>query len=67
MQALRRTQQRLLLKVIERAGSGDALAAVDTVTAEMGLTGYTQALELEQAMLDVWALSEGSNHERLAA
>ncbi len=67
MQALRRTQQRLLLQVIERAGSGDPIAAVDAVTAEKGLTGYTQATDLEQAMLDVWALSEGSNPERLAA
>jgi glutamate dehydrogenase len=67
MQALRRTQQRLLLQVIERAGSGDALAAVNAVTAEMGLTGYAPATDLEQAMLDVWALSEGSNPERLAA
>jgi glutamate dehydrogenase len=67
MQALRRTQQRLLLQVIERAGSGDALAAVDKVTAEMGLTGYAQPTDLEQAMLDVWSLSEGSSPERLAA
>jgi glutamate dehydrogenase len=68
MQALRRTQQRLLLQVIERAGSsGNALAAVDAVTSEMGLTGYAPATDLEQAMLDVWSLSEGSNPERLAA
>jgi glutamate dehydrogenase len=67
MQALRRTQQRLLLQVIERAGSGDALAAVNAVTSEMGLTGYAPATDLEQAMLDVWSLSEGSNPERLAA
>jgi glutamate dehydrogenase len=67
MQALRRTQQRLLLQVIERAGTGDALAAVDAVTAERGLKGYAQVTDLEEAMLDVWALSEGSNPERLAA
>jgi len=68
MQALRRTQQRLLLQVIERAGSsGNALAAVDAVTSEMGLSGYAPATDLEQAMLDVWSLSEGSNPERLAA
>ncbi|MGX4643918.1 NAD-glutamate dehydrogenase domain-containing protein [Massilia sp. SYSU DXS3249] len=67
MQALRRTQQRLLLQVIERAGSGDALAAVNAVTSEKGLTGYAPATDLEQAMLDVWSLSEGSNPERLAA
>jgi glutamate dehydrogenase len=67
MQALRRTQQRLLLQVIERARSGDALAAVDAVTADMGLSGYAPATDLEQAMLNVWSLSEGSNPERLAA
>ncbi|MFC4929234.1 NAD-glutamate dehydrogenase domain-containing protein [Massilia sp. GCM10023247] len=67
MQALRRTQQRLLLQVIERAGSGDALAAVEAVTSEKGLTGFAPATDLEQAMLDVWTLSEGSNPERLAA
>ncbi|MBD8530949.1 MULTISPECIES: NAD-glutamate dehydrogenase domain-containing protein [unclassified Massilia] len=67
MQALRRTQQRLLLQVIDRAGNGDALAAVDAVTGDMGLTGYAQPTDLEQAMLDVWSLSEGSNPERLAA
>jgi glutamate dehydrogenase len=68
MQALRRTQQRLLLRVIERAGQGgDVLAAVNAVTRDLGLTGYTPATDLEQAMLEVWALSEGSSPDRLAA
>ena len=68
MQALRRTQQRLLLQVIERAGQGgDPLAAVKEVTEARGLTGFAQPVELEQAMLDVWALSEGSSPDRLAA
>jgi glutamate dehydrogenase len=68
MQALRRTQQRLLPQVIERAAQlGDAQAAVDEVLAAMGLSGYGQPTDLEQAMLDVWALSEGSSPERLAA
>ncbi|MBQ5947806.1 NAD-glutamate dehydrogenase domain-containing protein [Massilia sp. ST3] len=68
LQSLRRAQQRLLLQVIEHAGKGgDALAAVGEVTRQHGLTGYAQAVDLEQAMLDVWALSEGSNPERLAA
>jgi glutamate dehydrogenase len=67
MQALRRTQQRLLMAVLERAKGGDASAAVRTVTQEMGLTGYTLPTDLEQAMLDVWALSEGSSPERIAA
>ncbi|MGG7606939.1 NAD-glutamate dehydrogenase domain-containing protein [Massilia sp. BKSP1R2A-1] len=68
MQALRRTQQRLLLQVIEQAGKGgDAQAAVKAVTEARGLTGFAQPTDLEQAMLDVWALSEGSNPDRLAA
>lgn len=68
MQALRRTQQRLLLQVIERVGKGgDPLAAVKEVTEARGLTGFAQPVELEQAMLDVWALSEGSSPDRLAA
>ena len=46
---------------------GWALPAVNAVTSEMGLTGYAPATDLEQAMLDVWSLSEGSNPERLAA
>jgi glutamate dehydrogenase len=32
-----------------------------------GLTGYAPVVDLEQAMLDVWTLSEGSSPERLAA
>jgi glutamate dehydrogenase len=68
MQALRRTQQRLLLTVLERAKqTGDMQAAVQETTSAMGLTGFAQATDLEQAMLDVWSLSEGSSPERLAA
>ncbi|WP_020656236.1 NAD-glutamate dehydrogenase domain-containing protein [Massilia niastensis] len=68
MQSLRRAQQRLLLQVIERAGkSGDPQAAVAEVTRERGLSGFEQPVDLEQAMLDVWSLSEGSSPERLAA
>ncbi|TFW33783.1 NAD-glutamate dehydrogenase domain-containing protein [Massilia horti] len=68
MQALRRTQQRLLMQVLERAGSnGNVQAALEEVTSAMGLTGYALATDLEQAMLEVWALSEGSSPERLAA
>jgi glutamate dehydrogenase len=40
---------------------------VDEVTAARGLTGFAPPTELEQAMLDVWALSEGLSPERLAA
>jgi glutamate dehydrogenase len=67
LQALRRTQQRLLLLVLERSKGGDLHAAVQELTASMGLTGYAQPTDLEQAMLDVWSLSEGSSPERLAA
>jgi glutamate dehydrogenase len=65
MQALRRTQQRLLMQVM--AQGGDPLTAVRDVAQARGLTGYAPAVDLEQAMLDVWTLSEGSSPERLAA
>jgi glutamate dehydrogenase len=68
MQALRRTQQRLLMQVIGRAThGGNMAAAVDEVTRAAGLAGYAPITDLEQAMLDVWALSEGTSPERLAA
>ena len=65
MQALRRTQQRLLTQVMEKGG--DPLTAVRDVAEARGLTGYAPVVDLEQAMLDVWTLSEGSSPERLAA
>ena len=68
LQALRRTQQRLLMQVLERTRqTGDMQAAVRELTASMGLVGTTQATDLEQAMLEVWALSEGSSPDRIAA
>ncbi|RYE90733.1 MAG: glutamate dehydrogenase, partial [Oxalobacteraceae bacterium] len=68
LQALRRTQQRMLLQVLERAKQGgDMEAAVHALTGAMGLGGQAQPTDLEQAMLDVWSLSEGSSPERLAA
>lgn len=60
-QALRRTQQRLLTQVLARAEQGNAGQAVDTVTGALGLSAYAAATELEQAMLDVWTLSEAVN------
>ncbi|MGZ3181255.1 MAG: NAD-glutamate dehydrogenase domain-containing protein [Telluria sp.] len=61
-QALRRTQQRLLAQVLARAKDGhDTTEAVEVVTNTMGLQGYAQPADLEQAMLDVWALSEAAN------
>ncbi|NRR32059.1 NAD-glutamate dehydrogenase [Oxalobacteraceae bacterium] len=60
-QALRRTQQRLLQQVLQRATDGhDAVEAVEVVTCTLGLSGYSAASDLEQAMLDVWALSEAT-------
>jgi len=62
LQTLRRTQQRLLTQVLLRATDGhDAAEAVEVVTNTLGLSGYPVASDLEQAMLDVWALSEAVN------
>ena len=54
-QALRRTQLRLLSQVLQ--GGADA---VQGVAGRLGLSGYPLATDLEQAMLDVWALSEAT-------
>ncbi|MBV7538846.1 NAD-glutamate dehydrogenase [Duganella sp. sic0402] len=60
--ALRRTQQRLLSQVLKHATGGhSALEAVEVVANTLGLSGYAAATDLEQAMLDVWALSEAVN------
>ncbi len=60
-QALRRTQQRLLTQVLAHSGGGNNTSdAVELVTNTMGLSGYAPAHDLEQAMLDVWALSEAA-------
>ena len=68
MQALRRTQQRLLMQVLARSSDGsDTLEAVELVTNTMGLAGYAPATDLEQAMLDVWALSEATTSTPAAA
>jgi glutamate dehydrogenase len=69
LQALRRTQQRLLTEVlIASRTSGDMQSAVRELTAAMGLSaGYVQPTDLEQAMLAVWSLSEGSSPDRIAS
>ena len=60
--ALRRTQQRLLSQVLKQATGGHTAAeAVEVVANTLGLSGYAAATDLEQAMLDVWALSEAVN------
>ncbi|MET0858939.1 MAG: NAD-glutamate dehydrogenase domain-containing protein, partial [Telluria sp.] len=62
MQALRRTQQRLLMQVLTKSNGGsEPLEAVGAVTHAMGLAGYAEPADLEQAMLDVWALSEATS------
>lgn len=61
-QALRRTQHRLLSQVLARSNRGaKPLDAVGAVASTMGLSGYPAPADLEQAMLDVWALSEATN------
>ncbi|HEU4373062.1 MAG TPA: glutamate dehydrogenase, partial [Telluria sp.] len=61
-QALRRTQQRLLLQVLAKSNGGSKpLEAVGAVASTMGLSGYAAPADLEQAMLDVWALSEATS------
>ena len=65
--ALRRTQQRLLSQVLKHAtGDHSALEAVEVVANTLGLSGYATAADLEQAMLDVWALSEAVNASSMA-
>ncbi len=56
-QALRRTQQRLLARVLAQAGSKGE-QAVDVVVDALNLPAIAAPADLEQAMLDVWALSE---------
>jgi glutamate dehydrogenase len=60
-QALRRTQQRLLAQVLARA-AGHGTGAVDAVIASLNLPAFTAPADLEQAMLDVWTLSEAVNN-----
>jgi glutamate dehydrogenase len=58
----------LLTQVLSRATNGhDAGEAVELVTNTLGLSGYPLASDLEQAMLDVWALSEAVNGIPMAA
>jgi glutamate dehydrogenase len=58
--ALLRTQQRLLAQVLQHITDGDAGAAMTEVMAALGVTAHA-APDLEQAMLDVWALSEAAS------
>ncbi|WP_338767945.1 NAD-glutamate dehydrogenase domain-containing protein [Massilia sp. METH4] len=59
-QALRRTQQRLLAQVLARAADHGE-GAVDAVIASLNLPVFAAPADLEQAMLDVWTLSEAAN------
>jgi glutamate dehydrogenase len=68
LQALRRTQHRLLQQVLDRTrGGADMRAAVEVVVDTLGLEGYATPADLEQAMLDVWSLSEAVSATALAA
>jgi glutamate dehydrogenase len=61
--ALLRTQQRLLAQLLHRAaGGGDADAAMSGIVAALGAgqCAAHAAPDLEQSMLDVWALSEAA-------
>ncbi|MGZ8320775.1 MAG: NAD-glutamate dehydrogenase domain-containing protein, partial [Telluria sp.] len=67
-QALRRTQQRMLAKVLARAQGGAApMDAVDAAADELHLTGFAEPTDLEQAMLNVWTLSEAVSPTPAAA
>ena len=67
MQALRRTQQRLLMQVLARSNGGARLLeAVDDVTGPMKRADHAAPADLDQAMLDVWALSEASSADATA-
>ena len=68
MQALRRTQQRLLAQVLARASGGTSgHDAVEAVASQLALSGYAQPADLEHAMLDVWTLSEATTPAPKAA
>jgi glutamate dehydrogenase len=54
-QALGRTQQRLLAQVLAQGGSEQA---VEAVVSSLAVPAFTAPSDLEQAMLDVWTLSE---------
>jgi glutamate dehydrogenase len=56
-QALGRTQQRLLAQVLRQGGSE---AAVEAVVSGLQVPAFTAPSDLEQAMLDVWTLSEAA-------
>ncbi|GGE62623.1 NAD-glutamate dehydrogenase domain-containing protein [Massilia psychrophila] len=67
MQVLRRTQQRLLMQVLARSNGGARLLeAVDDVTGPMKRADHAAPADLDQAMLDVWALSEASSADATA-
>jgi hypothetical protein len=62
--ALRRTQQRLLAQVLKHATGGHSARKRRWKGQHAGLSGYALATDLEQAMLDVWALSARSTPAR---
>ena len=64
LHALRHAQQRLLVQVLQQMASdpGKADEAVQTVIKQRGIDSRVgSAAGLEQAVLDVWALSEAAS------
>jgi glutamate dehydrogenase len=50
------------IEVLAKSNGGNKpLEAVGAVASTMGLSGYAAPADLEQAMLDVWALSEATS------
>ena len=62
LQALRRAQQRLLAQVLQQDGKADAVGSVLGKLKLNGSVGMAQAQpSLENAVLEVWALSEAAS------
>jgi len=64
-QALRRAQQRLLMRVLHEAPNGGDPALLVTALIDKLRVGARNAApsDLEHAVLDVWALSEAASGE----
>ncbi len=68
LQALRRAQQRLLAQVLQQGGEADAVGSVIGKLKLSSSAGNVQSQpSLEQAVLEVWALSEAASSAMTAA
>jgi glutamate dehydrogenase len=63
VQALRRTQQRLLQVLASSDEPGDTTEAAVVIANAMGVESHMPAVDLEQAILAAWSLSELSTME----